>query len=252
MQNQEKPKWYDNKLVIFLLLIIFFPVGLYGLWKNKDINGAVKMVITVPILVFIFVNMFTGKSETKKQSSIKTSINTKTEDNEDSLTNKQLLLGYLVDTGTAHYRISILDSLSKEITYDNLTYQVAFFKSTSSYVTNGLESKDKEEVILANKVKNKIIAKQIYKFPKIRRCVYEHTKDICWENNIDVSIAGNNDVLILTGSTFANNQNIKTIQSSLYETLVMCRFKQIKYFWSKYDSEYTYFTIDSKNDRDLE
>lgn len=33
-QNQTK-KWYDDKFVVFLLLVFFFPVGLYAIWKSK-------------------------------------------------------------------------------------------------------------------------------------------------------------------------------------------------------------------------
>ena len=173
-------------------------------------------------------------------------------ENVDTLTNKQILLGYLVDTGIAHQRLVALDNAVKEVTFDNLELQIAFIMSAAHCVDSGLKSKDKDEVLLANKVKKKLIAKQVYKFPLIRKAMYQHTKEICSEQNINVALQGNNDILALTGSIFANDENIDVIQRSIYKTLMMCRFKQARYFWSKYDTHYTVFTLETKPDSDLD
>ncbi|MBI4098202.1 MAG: hypothetical protein HY426_04155 [Candidatus Levybacteria bacterium] len=39
-------KWYQNNLVIIALLILFFPVGLFLMWKYAGWNKTVKWIIT--------------------------------------------------------------------------------------------------------------------------------------------------------------------------------------------------------------
>lgn len=53
MSNQDQAKWYDNKLVVYLLIILFFPVGLYALWKNNQISKPVKWVVTGVLAFFV-------------------------------------------------------------------------------------------------------------------------------------------------------------------------------------------------------
>jgi hypothetical protein len=36
--SPRQSKWYDKTWLVVLLCIIFFPVGLYGLWKNESIS----------------------------------------------------------------------------------------------------------------------------------------------------------------------------------------------------------------------
>ncbi len=37
--------WYTKKWLVYLLLVLFFPMGLYGLAKNKSISGITKTII---------------------------------------------------------------------------------------------------------------------------------------------------------------------------------------------------------------
>lgn len=47
-------KWYDKTWLVIVLCIIFFPVGLYGLWKNQSISKGWKIGVTVVIsLIFL-------------------------------------------------------------------------------------------------------------------------------------------------------------------------------------------------------
>lgn len=55
-QNQTK-KWYDNKFVVHLLLVIFFPVGLYALWKTDTIAKWWKITATVLIGFIVIANI---------------------------------------------------------------------------------------------------------------------------------------------------------------------------------------------------
>jgi hypothetical protein len=55
-QNKEK-KWYDNKLVVTLLCIVFFPVGLYALWKSNTISKGWKVGVTIVIALFVVIGV---------------------------------------------------------------------------------------------------------------------------------------------------------------------------------------------------
>jgi hypothetical protein len=55
-QNKEK-KWYDNKLVVTLLCIVFFPVGLYALWKSNTISKGWKVGVTIVIVLFVVIGV---------------------------------------------------------------------------------------------------------------------------------------------------------------------------------------------------
>lgn len=58
-QNQSK-KWYDNKFVVHLLLVIFFPVGLYALWKTDTIAKWWKITATILIGLIVIANFGDG------------------------------------------------------------------------------------------------------------------------------------------------------------------------------------------------
>jgi len=71
-QNQTK-KWYDNKFVVHLLLVIFFPVGLYALWKTETIAKWWKITATVLIALIVIANLGDDKdnlSNTTTSSSV--------------------------------------------------------------------------------------------------------------------------------------------------------------------------------------
>lgn len=55
-QNQSK-QWYDNKFVTHLLLIVFFPVGLYALWKSNTIAKWWKITATILIGLIVIANL---------------------------------------------------------------------------------------------------------------------------------------------------------------------------------------------------
>ncbi|WP_090500132.1 hypothetical protein [Pedobacter terrae] len=126
---------------------------------------------------------------------------------------------------------------------------LSIFKIYAQLVSDGNASSDKEILILAKQLKNKCIASQLKNFPKIRRAYYKLTKDQLWELDIDVTISGkSNSILIFTGGYFAANANIKQTQEALHGMLDSLRFKQTQYRWYKGQEEYTYYIIKSNSD----
>ncbi|BBO77798.1 hypothetical protein DSCW_52150 [Desulfosarcina widdelii] len=59
MDEAVKPKWYDNKPVIILFLIIFFPLGLYNLWKSTvfSVRGKTVLSMVIAVLIITFYHM---------------------------------------------------------------------------------------------------------------------------------------------------------------------------------------------------
>lgn len=58
-------KWYDNTWLVIILCIVFFPVGVYALWKNQSISKGWKIGVTVLIAIILIVNFsdFDNKGE---------------------------------------------------------------------------------------------------------------------------------------------------------------------------------------------
>ena len=53
-------KWYQKKNGIIIVLILFFPVGLYLMWKHSDWNNKTKVIITS---LFLIVGIFSKTDE---------------------------------------------------------------------------------------------------------------------------------------------------------------------------------------------
>jgi len=86
----------------------------------------------------------------------------------------------------------------------------------------------------------------VSEFPKLRKAYADLIAKELWENNIEASVAGSgNKTIVFTAGMFANNKNIKDAHTSLQEALELFRFTRANYKWYEYDTEYTYYEIDS-------
>lgn len=63
--NQPNNEWYQIGWLVHLLLIVFFPVGLYALWKNSKLPKWWKITATV-IIAIIFINVAARKEKEKE------------------------------------------------------------------------------------------------------------------------------------------------------------------------------------------
>lgn len=84
--QREKRNWYDNKTLIVVLLILFFPVGLYALWKNRDFSKNAKWAITagVAFLVILALAEEPDTSNTTLDASTPETVSTETDPPEPS------------------------------------------------------------------------------------------------------------------------------------------------------------------------
>lgn len=53
MENQAGLKWYQKQTGIIILLIIFFPIGLYQMWKNNLWSKKTRWIVTITLIVLI-------------------------------------------------------------------------------------------------------------------------------------------------------------------------------------------------------
>lgn len=62
MEDRTKLKWYQKPTGVIILLIFFFPLGLYLLWKNDIWTKQTRWFITAIIFVVIVANVGNDKS----------------------------------------------------------------------------------------------------------------------------------------------------------------------------------------------
>jgi len=53
--TEQKPGWYENKAAVILWLVLFFPVGLYGIWKSSQFSDKTKWIVTGCLGVLIVI-----------------------------------------------------------------------------------------------------------------------------------------------------------------------------------------------------
>ena len=71
MENQTEFKWYQKPSGITILLIIFFPVGLYLMWKNELWTKQTRWIVTVVIALIVFANANDDKVTSSNSDSSK-------------------------------------------------------------------------------------------------------------------------------------------------------------------------------------
>jgi cell division protein FtsW (lipid II flippase) len=43
---ERKKEWYESRKAVYFMLVLFFPMGLYGLWKNESFGRPAKILAT--------------------------------------------------------------------------------------------------------------------------------------------------------------------------------------------------------------
>ncbi|MFH1886984.1 MAG: hypothetical protein ABIM40_09825 [Pseudomonadota bacterium] len=65
MNEVQKTAWYEKTGLLVILLIVFFPAGLYGVWKNSRFTTKTKGIITGVVAVVFIVVISSGGGGTK-------------------------------------------------------------------------------------------------------------------------------------------------------------------------------------------
>ncbi len=156
-----KPAWYDNKVLVVVLIILFWPVGLYGLWKMLESRG-------------YFANRYFAnrKQEPKPQLLIgKQKLKPQETSNTNKISEKKFKVTLL----------GIADGSNREETEAKLA---AIFKKTPNQIRTLL---DKRAVIGNNLVRDKAIkykqalekAGALYKIKTIKQDLPSEPKTYC-------------------------------------------------------------------------
>lgn len=61
--NTAKKHWYDSTALVIILTIIFFPVGLYGVYKNQSLKTKTKYAIFAIYAVLAIIGAFSPPPE---------------------------------------------------------------------------------------------------------------------------------------------------------------------------------------------
>lgn len=62
--SEHKKKWYQTTAGIIALLILFFPAGLYLMWRHANWNKTAKWIITGVFGFFVLVSALTNNTKT--------------------------------------------------------------------------------------------------------------------------------------------------------------------------------------------
>ncbi|MDX2362172.1 MAG: hypothetical protein QNK23_15295 [Crocinitomicaceae bacterium] len=54
---EAEKKWYEKAEWIYILVLLFWPVGLFLLWKNKEIPKKNKLIMTGIFLVLLVIGL---------------------------------------------------------------------------------------------------------------------------------------------------------------------------------------------------
>jgi len=52
--QENTDQWYASKILVIAWVLVFFPVGLYGVWKSDDFIRNVKFGVTVACIMGFF------------------------------------------------------------------------------------------------------------------------------------------------------------------------------------------------------
>lgn len=143
-------------------------------------------------------------------------------------------------------KITQINNLLKNTSVDYVSQIQTFYNAIDEIKDAISEEKDTS---LKAKWTRELKAMQAKQFPKARKVWAQEAKEKMWEYDCEVNISGK--TLTLTAGMFAANANIKTAYQNIADALHDLRFKRCNFKWYRYDDNYTYYTINSKNDTDL-
>jgi hypothetical protein len=80
--------WYNRTWLVFFLCFLFFPVGLYGLYKNETATTCTKSIIITLFALFAYNQIFGNEEFDKLMTGMSTELNSPTQ-----VVNKEISIG---------------------------------------------------------------------------------------------------------------------------------------------------------------
>ncbi len=59
----DEKKWYQKREWIYMLVLLFWPVGLYLLWTNKEIERQSKLIVTGIFLILLVIGLLMNEED---------------------------------------------------------------------------------------------------------------------------------------------------------------------------------------------
>lgn len=108
---------------------------------------------------------------------------------------------------------------------------------------------DEDQQSVADQYAQAVSDAQREMLPMMRDKYGPYLRKLLWEHDVTAKTVGAGFTTVaFTGGTFAANRNIKKFQENSVEKLMHLRFKRAEYRWTKYDDEYTYYTMTPPDD----
>ncbi len=137
MENQVQNKWYNKTALVVLLLIVFFPVGLYALWKNEKLHVAVKAIVTAVVVLFV-VGVITADDGTNSASQPTEGVSAEAEkkESEDITWEYDSVHNAMDDNITYYAKVEAMDVMEFQPPYDGgvTSHLIVGNKNKKNYV----------------------------------------------------------------------------------------------------------------------
>lgn len=145
MENQTELKWYQKPAGVIILLIFFFPLGLYLMWKNELWTKQTRWIVTAFIAVVIIANA--GKNNAGSNSSSSTSSSSSQQEQPKEEESIDGLYSYEDNSAKLTIRISgnswsgktiIITGFGSDYDNQNAQYDNGIVKGNDLYESSGM------------------------------------------------------------------------------------------------------------------
>lgn len=111
-----------------------------------------------------------------------------------------------------------------------------------------LDLTDDQKATVEN-LRTKVLTEQKRVFPKIRDKYGPLARQALWQDDIHVKTTGNKyNTITYSWHMLAANNNKQQLYNTVFEDLMLFRFKEVRMSWYKGQDEFTYWDIPSKDD----
>ncbi|WP_315080641.1 hypothetical protein [uncultured Clostridium sp.] len=182
--NLQQKKFYQTTWFTIVMLVLFYPVGIFFLWKNKIFNKVGRGIITllfIPIIfinIFFWIGMFSGESKSLSQ------VSDKQVEKRNEETNTESKEAESKNESKENANFKIEDDNSQISSYNNIEKSSDLIKDVYALYKNS--SEPKTEKFLRNP--DEFTGKNIMYSGKIIQVIEgnnEYPTNIIIENSID-------------------------------------------------------------------
>jgi hypothetical protein len=209
-------KYYANNVFVIFLCVVFFPVGLYILWKNNDFSKSAKIVVTslislVLVLLIVKQNEVGNKIDNSTPSSLSTST-TKSKSRFESNPVEKVIDSLKIIGADSNYTNEMTKSLNEKMS-----------------TINKLEGKEK--------IKSDEVKIQVNNEPVKIKKENENPKIVVNTPNNEVSYSSNNSIQ-LGGLYRCSGEDLIRLNPNGTGRMVMSyNFDGVRSFTWEYDSD---------------